>query len=189
MNPGFQIPTRLDSERLVLRMFREDDWRGMHAHYSDAACTRYTLGRVLSEGESWRLTATLAGHWLLRGYGPYALEEKASGELVGAAGLWFPCDFPEREIKWAILPQYQRRGYAREAAQAVQAMAGEAYPGQAPISFIHRDNAASIGVARAVGAQLEDEVDFRGGRFCIYRHPAPATASKNATAACCGAQT
>lgn len=169
----FQIPTRLETERLVLRMFREDDWRRMHLHYSNPDCTRHTLGRVLSEGESWRLTATLAGHWLLRGYGPYALEEKAGGAMIGAAGLWYPADFPEREIKWALLPECQGKGFASEAARAVQAMAAEVYPGEAPISFIHRDNAASICVALAVGAHLENEIDFRGGRFQIYRHPAP----------------
>lgn len=167
----FEIPTRIESERLILRQFREDDWRSMHAHYSDPECTRHTLGRVLGEGESWRLTATLAGHWLLRGYGPYALEEKASGAMLGTAGLWYPVDFPEREIKWALLPEFQGRGYASEAARAVQAMAGQVYPGRPPISFIHRDNRASIRVALSVGASLENEVDFRGGRFHIYRHP------------------
>lgn len=32
---------------------------------------------------------------------------------------------------------------------------------------------ASIRVALSVGAVLENEVDFRGGRFQIYRHPLP----------------
>ncbi len=168
----FQIPLRLDTERLILRQFREEDWRGMHTHYADPAATRYTLGRTLSEGESWRQTATLAGHWLLRGYGPYALEDKSTGTMLGAVGLWYPGDFPECEIKWAIVPAYWGWGYATEAARAVQAMARQVYPGQPPISFIHRDNAASIRVALAVGASLENEVDFRGGRFQIYRHPA-----------------
>jgi len=168
----FQIPQRLETERLILRMFREEDWRGMHAHYSNPECTRFTLGRVLTEGESWRLTATLAGHWLLRGYGPYALEDKASGEMIGGAGLWYPTDFPEREIKWALHPAWWGRGYASEAARAVQRMARAAYPeAPPPISFIHRDNSGSIKVALAVGAVLENEVDFRGGRFQVYRHP------------------
>ena len=167
----YAIPPRLESDRLILRMFREDDWRSMHAHYGNPDCTRFTLGRVLSEGESWRMTATLAGHWLLRGYGPYALEEKAGGEMVGSVGLWHPVDFPEREIKWAISPAHWGKGYASEAARVVQRMAREVYPERAPISFIHRENQASIRVALAVGAVFEDEVDFRGGRFRIYRHP------------------
>lgn len=169
---SYAIPQRLESERLILRMFREEDWRSMHAHYANPDCTRFTLGRVLSEGESWRLTATLAGHWLLRGYGPYALEEKATGAMVGAVGLWHPVDFPEREIKWAIHPACWGRGYASEAARVVQHMASEVYPGQPPISFIHQDNRSSIRVALAVGAVFEEEIDFRGGRFHIYRHPA-----------------
>ncbi len=168
----FEIPRQLDTERLHLRMFRESDWQAMHQHYGDPVCTRYTLGRTLGEGESWRLTATLAGHWLLRGYGPYAVEEKAGGAMIGAVGLWYPVDFPEREIKWAVLPQYQGLGYASEAARGVLAMAAGVYPGQPPISFIHRDNEASIRVALAIGATLENEIDFRGGRFRIYRHRA-----------------
>lgn len=170
MPTQFLIPEHLETPRLYLRPFSEDDWRGMHRHYSDPACTRYTLGRTLSEGESWRLTATLAGHWLLRGYGPYALEEKASGQLVGTSGLWFPVDFPEREIKWAVLPEFQGRGFASEAARAVLDMALTHFPERPPISFIAKDNAASIGVAQAIGAVFEDEVDFRNTRFVIYRH-------------------
>lgn len=170
MPPTFLIPERLESERLVLRPFREEDWRAMHRHYSDPACVRYTLGRTLSEGESWRMTATLAGHWLLRSYGPYALEEKATGRVIGTSGLWHPVDFPEREIKWAILPDCQRRGYAGEAARTVLRMALEYFPERPPISFIAKDNVASIAVARSLGAVLEDEIDFRNSRFVIYRH-------------------
>ena len=177
----YAIPSRLVSERLVLRLFREEDWQGMHAHYGDPDCTRFTLGRVLSEGESWRMTAALAGHWQLRGYGPYALEEKASGVMVGTVGLWHPVDFPEREIKWAIVPSRWGRGYASEAARVVQQMAASAFPGLPPISFIDKDNLGSIRVALSVGARLEDEVDFRGKRFRIYRHPAlVAQGGKNA---------
>jgi len=171
MMTSFLIPERAESARLILRMFREDDWRAMHAHYADPASTRYTIGRPLSEGESWRLTATLAGHWLLRGYGPYALEAKADGQVLGTVGLWHPTDFPEREIKWALHPAARGQGYASEAARVVQRLAAEALPGLPPISFIDRDNAASIRVAVAVGARLESESDFRDRRFQVFRHP------------------
>lgn len=38
--------------------------------------------------------AGMEGHWALRGFGPYAIVEKESGALVGAAGLWHPGNFP-----------------------------------------------------------------------------------------------
>ena len=96
------------------------------------------------------------------------------GTLIGAVGLWYPVDFPEREIKWAIHPAWWGRGYASEAARAVQQMAQTAYPERPPISFIDRDNAASIRVALAVGASFERETDFRGRRFQVFRHAFPA---------------
>ncbi len=68
---NFLIPEQLKTERLILRMFRDDDWRDLHEYYSDEMCIKYTIGRVLTEAESWREIAIRTGHWLLRGYGPY----------------------------------------------------------------------------------------------------------------------
>ncbi len=166
------VPTRLDTPRLLLRPFAHADWPALHAHYSDPECTRFTFRRALSEGESWRAMASMVGHWALRGYGPYAIEEKASGRVLGAAGLWYPNDWPEPEIKWALSRPYWRQGFASEAVRAVQAMAREALPALRLISFIDAENAASIKLALAVGAHFEKAVDFRGGRWHVYRHPA-----------------
>jgi RimJ/RimL family protein N-acetyltransferase len=166
----YLIPEEIATERLVLRTFDHDDWRAMHELYSDEACTAFTMGRALTEGESWRTVASIAGHWLLRGYGPYAVEEKSSRAVIGTVGLWYPNDWPGPEIKWALARRYWGRGFASEAARAVKEMAAEYLPRTSLISFIHSENAASIRVALAVGARFEKEVDFRNGRWRIYRH-------------------
>lgn len=168
---NFLIPTSIDTPRLHLRQFRDADWRDLHAYYSDIECTRYTFQRALSEGETWRAMASMAGHWLLRGYGPYALEEKTSGKVLGTAGLWFPEEWPEPEIKWALSRQHWGQGYAGEAARAVQAMAAAHLPQLSLISLIHADNAASIKLAQAVGANLEKGIPFRGATYQVFRHP------------------
>jgi RimJ/RimL family protein N-acetyltransferase len=142
----------------------------MHEHYSDIECTRFTFGRALTEGESWRAVASMVGHWQLRGYGPYAVVENASSTVLGTVGLWYPIDWPEPEIKWALLRKAWGKGYAREAAQAVQGVAVQEL-GTPPISLIGVDNVASIHVALAVGARLERQISFRGNPFGIYRHP------------------
>ena len=167
----FLVPPRLETDRLVLRMFVEDDWRALHEHYSDAECTRYTFRRVLTEAGTWRAMASMAGHWQLRGYGPYAVEEKSTQTVLGTIGLWYPIEWPEPEIKWALARRHQGKGYASEAVRAVQRMARQCLPGLALISFIDRENALSIRLALAVGATFEREVDFAGGVFHIYRHP------------------
>jgi RimJ/RimL family protein N-acetyltransferase len=164
------VAPTINTERLTLRQFALDDWRAMHEHYSDLECTRFTFGRALSEGESWRAMASMVGHWQLRGYGPYAVVENASSELVGTVGLWYPNDWPEPEIKWALLRKAWGKGYAQEAAKAVQGVAVR-HLGKPPISLIGVENAPSIHVALAVGATLERQMLFRGNPCNIYRHP------------------
>lgn len=168
----FLIPSRIETARLILREFEGGDWHDLHEHYSDIECTRFTFGRALTEGETWRTMASIVGHWVLRGYGPYALEHKRDGVVLGTAGLWYPNDWPEPEIKWALTRRYWGKGYASEAVRGVQEMARKRLPRISLISLIHADNQRSIRLAESVGATLEREMDFRGGRWCVYRHPA-----------------
>lgn len=167
----FLVPTTLETRRLTLRMLRDDDWHALHEHYSDAACTQYTQGRVLTEGESWRTMSSLLGHWMLRGFGPYAVTEKLSGDVLGVVGLWYPNDWPETEILWLLVRKYWGQGFSSEAARAVQRMAAEYLPEMSLISLIDARNVASVRVAKSVGATFEREIPFRGGVWQVYRHP------------------
>ena len=168
---SFLIPQVLETGRLRLRPFAHDDWRALHEHFSDEECTRYTFRRALTEAATWRAMASMAGHWLLRGYGPYAVEEKATGTVLGTVGPWYPLEWPEPEIKWALARRHWGRGYASEAVRAVQRMAHECLPELRLISLIDCRNEASIRLALAVGATLERELEFAGGPFHLYRHP------------------
>ena len=165
------VPLALQSQRLILRQFVHEDWPAMHEIYGDPECTRYTFCNPMSEGESWRTMASILGHWQLRGYGPYALEERATGAVVGTAGLWYPNDWPEPEIKYALCRRYWGHGYATEAVKRVQVMVAGIWPGKPPISFINAGNTRSIKLAIATGALFEKEVEFRGSIWHIYRHP------------------
>jgi RimJ/RimL family protein N-acetyltransferase/GNAT superfamily N-acetyltransferase len=145
----------------------------MHEHYSDPICTRYTFGRALEKGESWRAMAAMVGHWSLRGYGPYAVEQRVGGAFIGTVGLWYPNDWPAPEIKWALLRRHWRQGFAQEAARAVRDAARTALPSLSLISFIDSANGASVRTAIAVGGSFEREVPFRGSRWHIYRYRWP----------------
>jgi RimJ/RimL family protein N-acetyltransferase len=164
------IPLELETRRLRLRRFVLDDWQPLHRHYSDPECTRFTFGRALTDGESWRAMAGMEGHWSLRGYGPYALVEKAANALVGAAGLWYPGDFPETEVKWLLLREFWGRGYATEAVREVQSIAAT-HLAMRPVSLIRRENDGSRRVAVAVGAVHERDLAFREADWMVYRHP------------------
>ena len=166
----FRIPESLETDRLLLRTFREDDWKDLHDYYSDEICTRYTAGRALDVNETWREVAIRTGHWLLRGYGPYAVEEKASKKVVGIIGLWYPLEWPEPEITWHLSRRYFYKGFAREGTRAVLNMAKEYMPEITFISIIHPENGTSIRLAETLHAQFEKMIHFRKGMWCLYRH-------------------
>ena len=94
------------------------------------------------------------GHWLLRGFGNWALEEKSTGVFVGWCGLWFPEGFPEPEVGWGLMRDKHGRGYATEAAMRARAYAYETLGWKTAISLIGRDNHRSIRVAERLGATL-----------------------------------
>ncbi len=167
----FAVPEHLETKRLLLRPFALGDWQALHQYYGDPVATEYTTGHALTEGETWRMLCTIVGHWQLRQYGPYALEERVSGKVIGLAGFWYPNDWPDPEIKWALARDYWGNGFASEAARKLQEVGREHLPDLQLISFIRTENARSIQLAKAVGARLEKEVLFRGATWSIYRHP------------------
>jgi len=168
---AYKVPTTIQTERLTLRQFKEEDWTHLHQYYSSETATKYTVGRPFSEAETWRAMASMVGHWGLRGYGPYALQLKESDLVIGIVGFWYPNDWPSPEIKWALAPEYWGQGYASEAGRAVQQAGSIHLPDIDLISLIHKDNAQSIQLATALGAAFEREIHFRGAHWHIYRHP------------------
>lgn len=80
------IPT-LDTPRLILREFREADFADYARLCADADVMRYLgAGQPWTVGEAWRHFAFMIGHWHLRGYGPWAVEDRESGHFIGRRG-------------------------------------------------------------------------------------------------------
>jgi RimJ/RimL family protein N-acetyltransferase len=125
-------------------------------------------GRTLDREDAWRQMAMLAGHWALRGFGMWVLEEAATGVLVGRAGLHFPEGWPEQEVGWALAREHWGKGYATEAARAALDHAFGTLGWDRAISLIHPDNARSIHVAERLGERFEREVRVRGQPARIY---------------------
>ena len=155
------IPT-LTTERLVLRAFRDDDLDAWAAVLADEEATRF-VGGVVGREEAWLRIARYLGHWVLRGYGIWALEERASGRLVGRAGLWFPEGWPELEVGWTLDRAVWGRGYATEAGRAAVEW-GRSELGLTRIaSVINPENERSIAVARRLGMEFDRSTTLAEG--------------------------
>lgn len=162
-----QIPV-VETERLILREFRGDDFEPMADFYADPISSFY--GGPCNREEAWRKFAIYPGHWSLRGYGPWALEEKATGDFVGLSGLWFPEGWPEPEITWALIPRHHGKGYATEAARRALVAAYEEFGWPTAVSVVALENAASARVAERLGATPDGTVENRYGTAQVYRH-------------------
>ncbi len=173
MNLIAQHIPRLETERLILRAPSEADLESDFAFFaSDAA--QY-VGGPMRRDETWRLVASLLGHWALRGYGYWSVDEKETGTYVGRIGSWFPEGWPEPEVGWTLLNHATGKGYATEAALAARAHAYDVLGWETAISLIDLDNHASKAVARRLGAQFEYHYEHpKFGNTEIWRHPAPA---------------
>src|SRR5262245_22960661 len=109
----------LETERLRLRQFRDSDIDSYASMCANPEVMRYLSanGELLSRADAWRQMSMFLGHWELRGYGTWAVEEKSSGAFVGRVGLHFPEGWPDRELGWTVDRQFWGKGYAVEAAR------------------------------------------------------------------------
>ncbi|MDX1319446.1 MAG: GNAT family N-acetyltransferase [Oceanospirillum sp.] len=148
----YEVPV-LDTERLRLRDFRQSDFADYLAMVSDPDVVRYVgQGEPLAPEPAWQSMAYLMGHWWLKGFGLWAVEEKASGRVIGRVGLYQPEGWPGMELGWMIAKEHWRKGFAFEAAQAALAYQRAHFSRESLISLIHSENKPSVRLAQKLGA-------------------------------------
>jgi RimJ/RimL family protein N-acetyltransferase len=160
--------TSLETERLRLRQLRQTDLDEYADICADPEVMRFLGGKPFTRAESWRHIATMLGHWQLRGYGMFALEEQSSGRLLGRIGFNNPEGWLGFELGWTLGRAYWGRGFATEAASRALEYAFSSLDQGHVISLIHPDNAPSIGVAERIGEKLEGSTDLLGTQVHVF---------------------
>ena len=159
----------LETNRLLLRMWREEtDFEPFAKMCADEEVMRFLGGKPLDRLEAWRQMAFHIGHWELRGYGHFAVEEKASHRFVGRIGVLNPVGWPAFEIGWTLSRDVWGKGYASEGARRVLEYAFKELDKPHVISLIHPDNKNSIRVAERLGETLEGKTELFGHDVLIY---------------------
>jgi RimJ/RimL family protein N-acetyltransferase len=146
----------LETDRLKLRMWRESDLDPYADICADPLVMRYLgAGKVYTRADSWRSIAFFMGHWQMRGYGHWAVEEKATGRMIGRIGFLNPEGWPGFEIGWTLARHAWGKGYATEGAKTALQHAFHELDQRHVISLIHPENVASIKVAERLGEKRE----------------------------------
>lgn len=171
----------LETDRLILREPRESDFEPYARFFAHEQS--HPIGGPVPRDVAWRKLATLAGHWMLRGYGMWALEEKSTRDFAGFCGLWYPEGWSEREIGWSLMLGKTGKGYATEAARKARHFAYTTLGWQTAISLIATTNEPSKRVATRLGATFEEirSIPYQGATLTaeIYRHPGPESLDRN----------
>jgi RimJ/RimL family protein N-acetyltransferase len=161
------VPT-LETERLLLRAHRLDDFAASLATWSDPLVTRFIGGKPSTEQQVWSRLLGYAGHWSLLGFGYWALEEKATGRFAGELGF---ADFRRDiapsmrgvpELGWALAAAFHGRGYATEAVRAAVAWGDRRFEAPRTVCLIDVGNLASIRVAEKCGYAEFERAVFNG---------------------------
>lgn len=156
--------------------FRLVPWRVEHfarfaALQGDALSMQAMAQQAQDRAAAWRELAAFAGHWVLKGFGFYALEAPEADGFCGYVGLWQPIGWPEPELTYALLPAARGRGLATRTSAAVLTAAGEA--GFDPlVSYLDPHNDASRRVMERLGATTERQLTIWGHDFEVWRHAA-----------------
>jgi RimJ/RimL family protein N-acetyltransferase len=147
--PEFPV---LETERLILRCPEAGDLDGLAEMMADPEATRF-LGGVVPRMAAWRFLTTIAGSWVIQGYGMFSVVEKASGRWIGRVGPWRPEGWPGAEVGWGLHPSAWSKGYATEAAEACIDFAFDRLGWDEVIHLIDPGNTPSQAVAKRVGSR------------------------------------
>lgn len=162
--PGPDGP-QIETERLRLRPHRLADLEARAMITGDPQTMRF-VGGAQDREENFNRLLRYAGHWALLDHGIFVIEERASGSLVGEAGLGdfrrgLGSDFDDcPEAAWLIAGPAMGQGYATEAITAAIAWHERNFGLRRQVCIIDPANAAS----RRVAAKL-NFVPFRDTIF------------------------
>ena len=139
---------------------------------ADREVTRFLGdGEPLGRSDAWRQLAMFAGHWTLRGFGVWAVEELSTGAFAGRIGCFQPDGWPGFEIAYTLARGVWGHGYALEGATAALRYAREVLGRSEILSVIRPGNVRSIRVATALGATHQGDAEFFGAPARLYVYP------------------
>jgi RimJ/RimL family protein N-acetyltransferase len=170
----------VDTARLRLRQWRESDREPFAALNADPAVMEFFLSPLSRESSDASIDAWQS-QLASRGWSNWALELKASGELLGFTGLSIPRRVlpfsPCVEVGWRLARKHWGQGYATEAARAALEVGFARLDLREIVSFTTVGNVRSRAVMERIGMRdARQDFEYPGfpeghplRRHCLYR--------------------
>lgn len=107
----------IETERLLLRVPRAEDFDGFAGLHADEEASRF-IGGPLVRAAAWRKFLQFPGAWAVQGFGMFSVLDRTTGEWLGNLGPWQPEGWPGTEVGWSFRREAWGKGFATEAAVA-----------------------------------------------------------------------
>jgi RimJ/RimL family protein N-acetyltransferase len=158
----------LETERLLLRRFDENDIDAVFAMRADADLMRFIRAPQTNrkEAESW--INLVSSRWATERIGFCAVIEKASNRFIGWCGLWRLKETGETEVGYALVKDFRRHGYASEAAEAFLVYAFEVLEFSEIVAVARPENRASRAVMERIGMTYDYTGRFYDNELVHY---------------------
>jgi RimJ/RimL family protein N-acetyltransferase len=160
---------QIETERLILRSFREKDVDAMAELFANPDFMRFSLG-VYTERKQTVTFIEKVMAWDRSGIpSQFAIVPRDADKVIGYCGFHHHPEVPgEVEIGYRLHPDYWNRGLITEAARAVRDHAFADLKLPRVISLVHPENVPSRRVAEKNGMKVENEITFRGFPTLVY---------------------
>jgi [ribosomal protein S5]-alanine N-acetyltransferase len=160
----------LETERLVLREYVEEDAESFFRLNSDPVVMRFTGDDLLVSVEEARriLRDYPIADYQQHGFGRWACVLRKNDEVIGFAGLKFLPETGDVDLGYRLLAAHWGRGLATEACTAVVRYGFEVLQLPEISALVQLENVASVRVLEKCGLTRTGMVDYRGRRVARY---------------------
>ncbi len=155
-----RMPETIDTERLLLRQATIDDAFFYYQLTNSEGWLRFIGDRhIHNQDMAWEYIKDVY-LWPYRkfGFSTYIITLKISGLAVGICSIISRSELPSEDIGFALLPEFEKKGIAFEAANAVKAEYFRAFPGSNLFAITTPDNANSDKLLTRLGFMQMKEV-------------------------------
>ncbi len=170
-----RVTLPIETDRLRIRSWSDDDADALHAIYGDAETMRYigTSGRPTPDvAATRRVMGALRRHESLHGFTIWPVDGLDGDRLIAVAGLtWVQTHGPEVEAAYLVRRDRWGRGYAAEALRAILAAGRDQLGLERIVALAYADNHASRRVMEKAGMRADGTMAAYGRDLTRHAWP------------------
>ena len=156
------MKTILETDRLLIREFVEEDAEAFFSFNGDSEVMRHTGEPPSTSVNQVRQMIRVYPDYRTHGYGRWAVVHKPDGLVVGFNGLKYLEDLCEVDLGYRLRVDYWGRGIATESSLEIVRYGFETLRLERIIGLVLPANTASIRVLEKVGMRYDGMIDYCG---------------------------